>query len=449
MRIQKTLIALAVGATFASQAALASPFAPQAKNDLDLINWDTGSSFVDDATMDIKFRSVTYDRDSYRDPSFKEGVPFAERMDSAVAVWADFQSGWLWDSIGFDLGVQGAYALANDGDFRTTQLWANNDTRNASQVGIANIKFRGGDKEAGYNGRVGRMMLNMPFAKSRNTHAMPETFQGAQVNGHYKMVSGYVAQIDGHSTHKTSGMNKTSNFYNTLKTPNGADFQLDFAGLTLGQKGKTPTVSFHYGNQKDYLKKMAVAVEAGMPMGKGNFVSAQAVYQKQEGDKYYVQGDDHKAEMFALNLMVKVGKNLLIKGGYSQVGDEHYDIRFSDNIKSGLNNTTQGWSDFSHANMKAVSIGGSYTLTEFGLPELSLIAQGAYGWDADLMPRKVGGFNALTRDYAWEGAAGITYEVFNGPLQGLWLTTSFQRDGGGYTHTQGGRIILDYTVKLF
>ncbi|CAM3801958.1 OprD family outer membrane porin [Parendozoicomonas haliclonae] len=457
MHFQKTIIALAIGAGLAAQPALANPFAADAKRNLDLINWETGNTFFDDASLDMKLRFVAYDRDSYRDnpPNMMGEAMYdsGERRDSALAVWLNYESGWLWDAVGFDLGIQGAKAFENRGFEESTQLWAKNDVTSAGKVGVANLKFRFGDEEARIDGRVGRMIANLPLISSDLEKAIPETYEGVLLNGHYGMVSGYMARFDGYSSEKSTNHEDLYVYVpGSVANPQTKDIPLELAGITLGKQGVTPTLSFHYGNQDDYLKKYMVKLEAGMPVGE-NFVLGQFLYHKQEGGKLY--GDkyapvaDHKADMFAINLMAEVGQSLMLKAGYSQVGDDPYDLTFSNQILGLDNNTTLIWNDFNHANMKSVMIGGAYSLAGFGLEGLSLVAQGTYGWDAEIMEAPTGGLMPLTEDTAWEGVAGLTYEVFEGPLQGLWLNALYNRDGGGYYNHRGGRIMMDYTINFF
>ncbi|CAM3451703.1 OprD family outer membrane porin [Parendozoicomonas haliclonae] len=447
MNFQKAAIALSIGASCFILSAQASPFAPEAKKELNLIDMETGYSFFDDASVDAKFRFVGYSRDSYR--SGQTGHPDKafyrqlQRRDSALSLWTNFESGWLWDSVGFDLGAYTTKVLESRGHDFMPKMWANNDVKSASKIGVANLKFRFGNEEMGMDGRVGRMTLNLPMVISEMDTALPETYEGIQLNGHYKMVSGYVAHMDSFSSEMSSSTDKLMPY--GIET----DAPIKFAGMTFGKQGETPVVGIHYGEQKDYLKKTMYTVEAGMPVG-DNFVAAKLLYQDQEGGKYYRDGN-HKADMVALNLMAQIGQDLTLLGGYSQVGDEPYDVYFSDGIYAMNNNTNMIWNDFTHGNMKAVSLGGIYSLASLGIEGLSVNTMAAYGWDADMMTfgETFNMYMPLTDDSAWEVAAGVTYEIFQGPMQGLWLHASYNRDGGGFGNHQGGRIIFDYTVKLF
>ncbi|CAM3736879.1 OprD family outer membrane porin [Parendozoicomonas haliclonae] len=459
MRFQKTLIALAISAGTIAQSATANPFIPEAKKELGALSFHTGSPFIDDASLDVKLRFVAYDRDSYRSPvNLPAGAPptakamysSAERHDSGLAVWADFQSGWLWDAIGFDITAYGAKALANDGNPDTIQLWEENHLSSISRIGQANLKFRFGNEDTGIDGRIGRMTLNMPMASSDMDSAVPEVFEGAVVNGHYKLISGYISRFEKFGMKESSNLNKMSAEYNfdpVTGTSEYKEIPLDMAGITLGKSGEMPILSVHYGEQQDYLEKYMVTAEAGLPIG-NNFVMGQFIYHTQEGGKYYGI-EDYKADMFAINLLGQIGDSLMLKGGYSQVGDDPYDISFTDGVLTLVNHTAMIWNDFNQANMKTVMLGGAYSLKSIGLDDVSLISQAAYGWDADVMEMPMGGMMPLTEDHAWEGVVGFTYEVFDGPLQGLWLNATYNKDGGGYSNTQGGRVILDYTIKMF
>ncbi|CAM3801290.1 OprD family outer membrane porin [Parendozoicomonas haliclonae] len=463
MHFQKSVIALAIGASLAAHTAFASPLVSEAKRDLGTFDFDSGFALIDDASLDIKLRMVAYNRDSYNKPMNDFMKPAAsmytqaERRDAGLAVWADFQSGWMWDFIGFDISAQGAKALQNDGFAPTTQLWEHNDIDTISRIGVANIKFRGGNETLGFDGRVGRMIPNLPMIAPEMDSALPQVLEGALINGHYKMVSGYVARMEKAGHYQSSQMDKMGTDINVNPFTGVGEFKeipLEMAGITLGKPGESANIGIHYGEQQDYLKKWMVKAEAGLPMGEENFLIGSLVYHKQEGGKYYnpfLGGKNYEADMYALNLTGLMGDNLMLRGGYSQVGDEAYNVTFTNELYNRTNHTTMIWNDFNHAEMKSVMFGGVYKLSAFGLDDVSLLAQAAYGWDAKatMIPMPMNGLLPLTDDYAWEGVIGATYEVFDGPLQGLWLNVSYNKDGGGYSNTHGGRVILDYTVKVF
>lgn len=166
----------------------------------------------------------------------------------------------------------------------------------------------------------------------------------------------------------------------------------------------------------------------------------------------YTGDSSHEADMLVLNLFGESEyTNSFIS--YSQVGDSAYDLYFTDRLFGTSSMTTQLWNDFTHANMKTIAVGSSYNLATHGFEELTLFAQGAYGWDGEVMDSNTapvhGGLSPLTQSNAWEITTGASYEVFSGPLQGLWLYVVYNRDGGGYTNHSGARIALDYTISLF
>ena len=225
------------------------------------------------------------------------------------------------------------------------------------------------------------------------------------------------------------------------------DIPLNLAGFTLGDETRGPTFSIHHAEQSNYLNKTMYQVQTGLPVN-DNLLVFDAQYHQQKGGRYYVD-PSHKTHLFALNMFAMIGDNFEGFAAYSQTGSKAYDHWFASDMFGYSNMTTSIWNDFTHANMKAVGAGGFYNLSDFGAKNLTLLALGSYGWNGEVMDFPTGGLMPLTKDTAWEMAAGFTYEVFNGPLQGLWLNATYNRDGGGYSNHSGGRIILDYTVRLF
>lgn len=443
-------LAVAISSVLATQVQ-AGAFYAEAVRELDAIEWNTANPFIDDASFNLKIRTVGYDRRSYRSKDYssqgKVMYTTGKKRDVALALWADFESGLLWDTFGIDLGMYGARKLEHVGNPMVPNLWSSPDMDGIGKLGVANLHFELGDETAGVKGRIGRMMVDSPMVKSKNDYAVPDTYEGFRLDAHSTWVSGYGAEYDKHSFYRSSGMDRVG-----VDTGRGfKSIPLQMAGVTLGNNTRTPTFSVHYAGQDDYLTKTMYQVQMGMPVG-DNFFLLDAHYHQQKGGKHYAGKEDHKANMLAINLFGMIG-NFEGFVAYSQVGKHAYDLWFTNDMFGFSNLTTHIWNDFTHGKMKAVSAGGYYNLADHGLENFTLLSQFAYGWNGTVMDTNGvpmhGGMMPLTRSNAWEGVAGVTYEVFSGPMQGLWLNVVYNRDGGGYYNHTGGRIMLDYTINLF
>ena len=207
------LLAVAISCALGpAEFARAGAFYPEAVKTLDAINWDSGHSFIDDATFDLKFRAVGYVRDYYQrgtpNSPGKQIYSDGTKRNAGLAIWADYQSGWLWNTVGVDLGLVGSQRIEHAGNRDIPNLWASGNMDGQGKLAVANVKFQLGDDETGLSGRAGRMTYDSPLVRSDMDYAVPETFQGISLNGHWNWVEGYYARFDKHSNYNSSSMDK-------------------------------------------------------------------------------------------------------------------------------------------------------------------------------------------------------------------------------------------------
>ncbi|CAM3850626.1 OprD family outer membrane porin [Parendozoicomonas haliclonae] len=409
------------------------------------LTFNTGQSFIDDSSFTLTARSASYYREGYRDGRTPISGFYSDdyhRKESALALYGDFQSGWLWGTLGFDLGVYGQKALLNTGNPENFGIfYKTNDVDDTSKIGVANLKFQHNFSEtAGIHGRLGRMKVDwLPFFYGDTFAAMPTTFEGALLNGYWGRLSGYIARFTGHSHYKVAGMNRLQG--------GGRDGELDATGLRWGNAWEGGlSLAVDYAEQNDYLEKTKYEMQYGFSQQESHIVLT-ASYLTQDAGRDY-SDPNHDAKL-VYGEVAYSHSSLNSYLGISFAGDRPFDTYFTDDIFAATVRTVGLWNDFNQKDMTSVVIGGDYNLISYGLPRWTLFFNGIYGWGADKDTPTPGATLPISSSRAYETASGFTYEVFDGPVQGLWLNTTWIRDGGGYYSHDGLRILLDYTLKVF
>ena len=79
-------------------------------------------NFIGDSTLDTKFRTIYYDMQMDYKKSFDPGIGAtidydveASIEDLGASIWLNYQSGWLFNMVGVELGYQGAAIAFQDG----------------------------------------------------------------------------------------------------------------------------------------------------------------------------------------------------------------------------------------------------------------------------------------------------------------------------------------------
>ena len=435
--LKKGYLAFAVVSGLASGTASPNVWFSETANDLN-IETQTGYQIIDDASFLLTMRSAHFHRDSRK--RIENSSERVRRRDWSLGGYADFQSGWGWGVIGFDLGLYGQHILSNRGTDFWNSFTRNNDADDTSKLGVANIKMHYDWDNAGVEVRAGRMKVDfLPFFYGDTFAAMPSTYEGVRADGYWNNVSGYAARFTGHSYYKNAGMSNIAN-------PDGENANLDALGVRWQDAWSGGlSLAIDYAEQPDYLRKLNYEAQYGLAIDGGLLLLTGNVLTQKAGNTY--EKPNHDARLVYGEAFWSKGR-LNSYAGFSYAGDTPFDTYFTDDIFAGTVRTIGLWNDFNQKDMKSMVVGGDYNLAEYDLPRWTVFFNGIYGWGADTNSPVYGYLLPISKSHAYEAATGFTYEVFDGPVQGLWLNTTWIRDGGGYNNHDGIRILLDYTIKV-
>ncbi|MRI31407.1 hypothetical protein EOPP23_00190 [Endozoicomonas sp. OPT23] len=456
---RKSLLACSVSAL-----SLASPSV--LSNDL----FNTGNSFIDDASLSGKLRTVYYNIKN-TEKSSKDNRDLTGAWTGAV--WLDLKSGYLNDffAIGASAyGVAKIDTLRDVGSNRSNQLLLD-DNKGYTQVKQLWADLKYGDKEQGFNGHVklGRQIIYNGLISSSGSRSAPTTWQGVNFEAEYFGTEIGLAWVNQISLRNTDEFKDLTNFN---------DKKIDYIwGAEVARKFQLPndqSIKVKYRNafSKDYLQAHNVGVKWTMPLVEEMKLSlgGKVYYTKKNGDlwnktAWYAPAFDDNATVGSLfaelssedwTLEAAVTKTkaesslLNYKNGYTAPGKYYYD--FGKNTHGIWDIPTSAFAeDFYYDNELAWMLGVTLDMTKTGLPGLTLGYAYTHGSDFDVKDKQ-GNKSSVTEH---EHDFLVQYK-FPEPLKGL----KFKLKYGMYRNDEklrkaigkeenDLRVWLDYKFVLF
>ena len=222
---------------FHSKAAISDAQAPSAKNRL----WQ-------DAQVDIKLRNY------WKYLKEDEAQPVTVHNAWGQAVTLDFQSGYLWDRVGFDATYTGAIKLGASDYFSTRGLLydsgGNMEKRDAhgfSKFGQRYLKLKLGNDAYGFNAKAGWQELKN-FGVLTSTHRLSRNsyagYSGILNGGNMQLALGVFNKTIRHDSAKTL----------SLQTQSGQKVDAIYTGA-LNYKDQQSAITYAFGEARHYQRR--------------------------------------------------------------------------------------------------------------------------------------------------------------------------------------------------
>jgi len=225
---------------FHTRAALSDAQTPPAKNRV----WQ-------DAQVDIKLRNY------WKYLKENEAQPVTVHNAWGQAVTLDFQSGYLWDRLGFDATYTGAVKLGASDYFSTRGLLYDSggnmkkeDAHGFSKFGQRYLKLKLGDRALGLKAKAGWQelknfgVLTSTNRLSRNSYA---GYSGSLNRGNTQLDIGFFTKTLRHDSGKTL----------SLQTQSGGKVDAIYTG-SLSYKDQQTALLYAFGEAKDYQRRHVI-----------------------------------------------------------------------------------------------------------------------------------------------------------------------------------------------
>ncbi|WP_422447197.1 MULTISPECIES: hypothetical protein [unclassified Endozoicomonas] len=377
-------------------------------------------AFLQDSTLDMKAKVNIYNLSGTHDFNSKNapisGTAKINMDEIGSSLWLDWQSGYLFDVIGVQLGYLGAAPnLRQKGYVRGSMSmgpitlpvssdygrYYEDDTKDklVGKLGNANVQVRLGDQDNYGKLSVGRFtptIYNLLHRPDYTYGALHEVYEGASLTGQYQwdwgMIQPWANYFTGYSDiHST----KTVNFKDDLK--DNKDF---------GSYDEIYNVGFHtvtdyyvssasYSVAPDFQKNGIIEVYSGIPIGfltgSDNYDSSKIIkflvkYGMEEGDG--TRNSDHKTDVTEFGIGLDTG-DFDILFGVTQIGEDSFRGFGTQNGRKAGGGTAV-WGDmavvnsFDLANQRTYFVVGGYDLDSVGLQKWRFQGVAAMATDTDL-----------------------------------------------------------------
>ncbi len=422
-------------------------------------------NFINDSSLDLKGKANFYKLKGKQDFSFKQvpgsqvnpQLPDVVKVDVSgsseinmdefgASLWMDWQSGYLFDVVGFQLGYQAAgpnlrqrgysdisgtaYQVPTqagpvDAPINNTSDYgryyeADTNSNLVGKLGNANIQFRLGDDDNHGMLSVGRFtptIYNLLHRPDYTYYAMHEVYEGATITGQYEwswgMIQPWANYFTGYSdAHHTS----TINFKDDLKDNKGYGSFDEIYNYGFHTETDYFTSSASYSIAPGYQKNGIIEVYTGIPIGmltgadsydRSSIIKFLAKYGMEKGTG--ASNSDHKTDVTEFGVGLDTG-GFDILFGVTQIGKESFrGFETQDGYTAG--GGTAVWGDaavinsFDLANQRTYFVVGGYDLDSAGLPKWRFQGVAAMAKNTDL--------NKLTLKQKLEGAKKEDYTEIN------------------------------------
>ena len=371
-------------------------------------------NFISDSTVDTKLRTIYYDMDMDYDKTAM-GIDWdvdASIEDLGASAWLNWQSGWLFNVVGVELGYQGALIAYQDGTADMTdttygmfdtsvtsvQFYQGDpDASSAGKLANANIKFRVGDDDNNLQLKVGRFtptIYDLLHRPDVTFYALSTLYEGAQLSGDLTWSWGTINPWFNYFTGYSSEHSDETLHFKDLETT--SEYDAFDAIYNVGFHTETDyfTTSASYSYAEDYLSNGIIEFYSGIPLSVFGLNT--------DDDQYYIKymlkygmekglgsvNEDHSTDVteFAIGMQAG-GLDFLV--GVTQVGDDSfYGFETQDGYNAG--GGTAVWGDmallntFKHAGQQTLFLVGGYNLDSLNLPNWRIQTTVAAGSDIDM-----------------------------------------------------------------
>lgn len=435
-------------------------------------------NFIGDSTLDTKFRTIYYDMQMDYKKSFDPGIGAtidydveASIEDLGASIWLNYQSGWLFNMVGVELGYQGAAIAFQDGTIDGTdttfggmanfsvpsvQFYQTDpDADTVGKLANANLRLRLGDDDNNVQMKVGRFtptIYDLLHRPDISYYALSTVYEGAQlagdltwdwgtINPWFNYFSGFSSE---HSTDTIQFRDLDSN----------AQYDAFDAIYNVGFHTETDyfTASASYSYAEDYLSNGILEVYSGVPLSMLGFNTNDDDYFIKYMLKYGMEkglgtvNQDHATDVteFAIGLQAG-GLDFLV--GITQIGDDSfYGFETQDGYNAG--GGTAVWGDmallntFKYASQQTLFLVGGYNLNAFDLPNWRIQTTVAAGSDIDLGSLSAADAAAVNQADYTETEIDLIYSHNGYQGEGLSVRLTYGQDNN--FNAKGVGVWLEY-----
>ncbi|MDR0934235.1 MAG: OprD family porin [Burkholderiaceae bacterium] len=368
-----------------------------------------------------------------------------------------FNSGYAWDTVGFDMRLNTNLGRGNGWSEVLTHDIDKNTDRSNMNIGEAAIKLKLGQPEAGLDFRGGYLPIRIgTLGTLGGLH--PHSYRGFETKallGDFWLGYGWADRF--HNEWDYTYRRMTTAWHQNRDSFRGKAPEIDHIHSIGGRYAFGPEkkafIDAGAGEGKDYRKNAQIAAyyPAKLPdIGELAF-SLYALWGKYEEKTTGIRHPENEYH-YSASAELKSG-NWRFFGAYGQThapDSGEMNFRMTAWANSDNRNFIQTWAqldDFVWDGQKVIEIGMAHEVGRLiGLPGFSLSGHINYGWNMRVPGEK-------TRGTAWEFNGGIQYEAPEGMLKGFTLgvyparlrTRDFNINGYGKQSRDDIKIVISYS----
>lgn len=385
---------------------------------------------------------------------------YGEVNQGGASLWLEFESGYLFDLVGFDFGYQGGVKTWNE-SLGTLILKPDDD--GYERISTARAKIRLGNEKRNISAKHGRGVINrMHFGRDPDEYLLDKTYEGTEISAKWDSYQLYGVSVTGIGEVTNSDIREAKDFKHYQKA--GFD-----STDSLGFEYKSDYAQFKMAHSwsDNYMNTTSVRANSGVPIAwLGADIADEKLldylllfriaynWQSAEKDfvtKYGVEMPDHDSVNYEFMLGAKLD-NVFFAASMNQVGEDGF---YKTGMGSGGSaDVLIGWSlinEFDLPNQKTYTFIVSYNGKDINLPGLDLSAAIFHSRDIDMGAVLASG----NIDYYLTGDSEFTetlfearYAIQEGALEGL----SFRGVMGyesNHANLLGYALWIEYNQELF
>ncbi|WP_027706537.1 OprD family outer membrane porin [Zooshikella ganghwensis] len=391
------------------------------------------NGFIDDSSATLSIRNYYFNGNGINGDSY-------DRKEWVQGFQFEYESGYLWDIIGFDYAAGAAFKLDHPGHSPTNlPRSSDGDVNDIAGTNKANLKAKFGDDDMNVNLRFGLQRTCTELYCPSGSRILPATAYGTYLEGNLSSLKVYGAQWT--KTHRR----ENSYFAKDLED----DFGNEIDDITLiGAAYKFDMglgIYAEWGNSDDYLEKHFFKVDYTFDLGSGITLLVDGRWAKQEedGDGYSNQG--HESQYWNLTGTLTVN-DFYVKLGYNKTSDGDWQAKWhNDHDQDGVyNSTLDQWQGYNREDEKGWLVGIGYDFANIGYPGLNASTYYAYG--SGMKDTSLSGSD----HNAHEWGQYVSYKVQSGPMKDLSVSWEhYHTANPASTDDDTNRIKIKYDIALF
>ncbi len=410
------------------------------------------ADFLNDSSFDIKLRNVHFDHkvDNPNSNVKKDWSQWAQGVE------ANFKSGYIANTIGFDASYYGALKLDHTGidpyntRMKGGQLLAKGN-KGYHKLGQAYLKAKFGDDQLGFYGQAGFMSGSKGLILGSSSRSTPSAYRGAHGEVNIQDFSVYGTYVDRIGLRTESSWDKfiteagdtVDNAWQLGTTYNAN--HIDAEAVYLRAKDYQNQYMLKLGYTFDLADDMSLKVH-------GNYQHAKGDGSAWDNNKAHNDFDD-KASHLNLNTQFKLGGLGLMlsyattdaekKGGLGYLNYAYADNEYG----ASPSEVSRYVSDFMYDGEKVWQLSASYNFADLSIPGLNASLTHTRGSDI-----KDQGSEKMSSEK--ETDLIVSYAIQDGTFKGVsfkaikaWHTKKY--DTKKAVDTEHMRVYLDYTISVF